>query len=200
MHVFPRNDLVRRRWTAFVRDTQTQFQARRRQNIGASVLGLTLSRAATRPSLGVLHPHSSDSDLQEKLTFGERIGATIDAGIFSIMSDTRVEWQSKWTRVEKYGRLVILFILFYRMNYITYYCSRKPVAPAPLVFHKRATDSPNTVYCVQFGQPIELRLTSQTFNSLCPVMHFASFPTKVNYRYDVSIGKNFSNSTNSWHN
>ena len=31
-------------------------------------------------------------------------------------------------------------------------------------------------------------------------MHFASFPTKVNYLYDVSIGKNLSNSTNSWHN
>ena len=27
MHVFPRNDLLRRRWTAFVRDTQTRFQA-----------------------------------------------------------------------------------------------------------------------------------------------------------------------------
>ena len=26
MHVFPRNDLLRRRWTAFVRDTQTRFQ------------------------------------------------------------------------------------------------------------------------------------------------------------------------------
>ena len=73
------------------------------------------------------------------------------------------------------------------MNYITYYFSRKPVGPALLVFYK-PTDSPNAVCCVQFGKPIELRLTSQTFYSLCPVMHFASFPTKVSYMYDVSIG------------
>ena len=134
------------------------ISSRRRQNIRA-LLGFTSSRVVTPGS--VLHPHSSESDLQEKLTFGERIGATIHAKIFSIMSDIRVEWQSKWARVEKYGRLLIVFILFYLMNYITYYFSRKPVGPAPLVFHK-PTDSPNAVCCVQFGQSIELRLTSQT--------------------------------------
>ena len=153
----------------------------------------------TRLSLGVLHPHSSESDLQEKLTFGERIrGATIHAKIFSIMSNIRVEWQSKWARVEKYGRLLILFILFYLMNYITYYFSRKPVGPAPLVFHK-PTDSPNAVCCVQIRS---IHRTSIDFTdfSLCPLMHFASFPTKVNYMYDASIGNNFFNSTNSWHN
>ena len=136
------------------------ISSRQRQNIGA---GIHFEPGCyTTLSLGVLHPHSSESDLQEKLTFGERIGATIHAGIFSIMSDIRVEWQSKWARVEKYGRLLILFILFYLMNYITYYFSRKPIGPAPLVFHK-PTDAPNAVCCVQFGQPrIELRLTSQT--------------------------------------
>ena len=66
----------------------------------------------TRLSLGVLHPHSSESNLQENLTSGERIDDTIDAGIFSIMSDIRVEWQSKLTRVEKYDRLVIFLFCF----------------------------------------------------------------------------------------
>ena len=160
MHVFPRNDLLRRRWTAFVRDTQTRFQADE---------GKTSELCWDSLRAGLLHQAQfgssaysySESDLQEKMTFGERIGATIHAKIFAIMSDIRVEWQSKWARVEKYGRFLILFILFYLMNYITYYFSRKPVGPAPLVFHK-PTDSPNAVCCVQFGQSIELRLTSQT--------------------------------------
>ena len=80
------------------------------------------------------------------------------------------------------------------MNYITYYFSRKHVGPAPLVFHK-PTDAPNAVCCVQFGQPIELRLTSQTL--VCAPWCIL-LPSQR--KYDVSIGKNFSNLTNSWHN
>ena len=111
MHVFPRICGIRRH----------DFKPTKAKH--RSFAGIHFeSGCYTRLSLGVLHPHSSESDLQEKLTFGERIGATIHAGNFSIMSGIRVEWQSKWARVEKYGRLLILFILFlpHELNYLLF--------------------------------------------------------------------------------
>ena len=46
MHVFPRNDLLRRGWTAFVRDTQTRSQADE---------GKTSELCWDSPRVGLLH-------------------------------------------------------------------------------------------------------------------------------------------------
>ena len=64
-----------------MRDTETRFQADEGKT--SELCWDSLEPGCyTRLSLGVLDPRSS-ADLQENLTFGERIGATIHAGIFS---------------------------------------------------------------------------------------------------------------------